>query len=562
MLAICLNWIYIFCTTACLGFGVGKLVESRLHYRIRHLDSIIGIGIVIVTVYAQVWSLFYKVGIAANVVMVLLCIFIVLLCHKEALTILQQKKRSSSKTCTIMFIAMTLIWSYCTSRGYMHYDSDLYHAQSIRWIEEYGIVKGLGNIHVRFAYNSSFFALSALYSMHYIFGQSLHCVNGFIALLLCVEIFRIRKVWKRKKFLPSDFARVAAAYYLTLIYQEITSPASDYAIMCVVFFIVIKWLAQLEEVNDSNNVTPYALLCVGGVFAVSLKLTAGLILLLVIKPACMLIRERNWKNIAIYLCLGLLVITPWIARTVIISGYLLYPFPELDIFSVDWKIPAQAAALDAAEIKTWGRGLNNAALVNMPITQWFPNWFHNMLPAIDKVIIIFDLCSLIMEFIYAVVTICRRKWERLDILLVWASVASSFLFWQISAPLLRYGYAYVLLLAVLTAWGIFAIIRVTLDRCFWKKRLSFDQVICLLLLIVVMIKIYSFVCFLSSSYQLPYYIKQREYGKYELDTFTIEGITFYYPLSGDRVGYDAFPAIQRKMDIKLRGEGLKDGFYQ
>ena len=212
MLAICLNWIYIFCTTACLGFGVGKLVESRLHYRIRHLDSIIGIGIGIVTVYAQVWSLFYKVGIAANVVMVLLCIFIVLLCHKEALTILQQKKRSSSKTCTIMFIAMILIWSYCTSRGYMHYDSDLYHAQSIRWIEEYGIVKGLGNIHVRFAYNSSFFALSALYSMHYIFGQSLHCVNGFIALLLCVEIFRIRKAWKRKNFLPSDFARVAAAY--------------------------------------------------------------------------------------------------------------------------------------------------------------------------------------------------------------------------------------------------------------------------------------------------------------------------------------------------------------
>ena len=44
-----------------------------------------------------------------------------------------------------------LIWIYFTSKGIMHYDSDLYHAQSIRWIEEYGVVKGLGNLQVRFA---------------------------------------------------------------------------------------------------------------------------------------------------------------------------------------------------------------------------------------------------------------------------------------------------------------------------------------------------------------------------------------------------------------------------
>lgn len=562
MLTVCINWIYIFLTTICLGFGAARLVEKKLHYSIRHLDSTIAIGLVLATVYAQVWSLFYKVGFAANAVLILLCVVITICCRKEMIALCRQQIKGSVKISSIFLFVLILIWSYCTSRGYMHYDSDLYHAQSIRWIEEYGVVKGLGNIHVRFAYNSSFFALSALYSMRFLFGQSLHCVNGFIAMLLSVESFRIGRAWKRKKLLPSDFARIAALYYLTLIYGEVMSPASDYAIMCVVFYIVIKWLSQMEEEQeqDSPNIVPYALLCVGGVYAVSLKLTAGLILLLVIKPASMLIREKRWKETAVYVCLGVLVIVPWLARTVTISGYLLYPFPALDLFSVDWKIPAQAAALDAAEIKTWGRGLNNAALVDMPITQWFPAWFANTLPAIGKVFILADLLCLAAGVVYVVITIVQRKWKRFDKLLVWVSIAVSFLFWLVSAPLLRYGYAYVLLLLSLTANGIYAGVCARTAINMKGGKICPDRILCLLLLAAGIIKLWSLGEFIVGSRQLPYYVNQQDYGKYELEHFEVAGFSFYYPVSGDRVGYDAFPAIPREEEFVMRGSVLQDGF--
>lgn len=46
-----------------------------------------------------------------------------------------------------------------------HHNTDLYHVQSIRWIEEYGIAPGLGNLHYHLAYNSAFF----LYR-HYLAG--------------------------------------------------------------------------------------------------------------------------------------------------------------------------------------------------------------------------------------------------------------------------------------------------------------------------------------------------------------------------------------------------------
>ena len=196
----------------------------------------------------------------------------------------------------------------------MHYDSDLYHAQSIRWIEEYGVIKGLGNVHNRLAYNSSFFAVSALYSMKFLVGQSLHSINGFMTFLLSISVLDIMDSIKRKRFILSDYIRIATIYYLTVICDEIVSPASDFAIMCTIFYIVIKWVDLLEK--KEKDIAPYALLCVGGVYAVSLKLTAGLILILVIKPAYMLIQEKRWKEIALYISMGILVIVPWLSVTV------------------------------------------------------------------------------------------------------------------------------------------------------------------------------------------------------------------------------------------------------
>jgi hypothetical protein len=43
------------------------------------------------------------------------------------------------------------------------YDTDLYHAQTIRWYNEYGTPPGLGNLHTRLAFNSSWLSLAALF---------------------------------------------------------------------------------------------------------------------------------------------------------------------------------------------------------------------------------------------------------------------------------------------------------------------------------------------------------------------------------------------------------------
>jgi hypothetical protein len=536
-------------TTFCLGFLFKKLVHDRFGYELKSINAIIFTGLVIATIYAQLFSLVYKVGFVANVLLTISAIIIFALLHRDIISYIKLTAKSLSVSKIILLIFLTASWCFCTSRGYIHYDSDLYHAQSIRWIEEYGIVKGLGNIHVRFAYNSSFFVLQALYSMKFLVGDSLHAVNGFIALLLSTEVIKLIDILDKKRIELSDFARIGAFYYLTVIYSDIVSPATDYTIMCIVFYLVIKWLVLVE--TKENSYVPYSLICVALCYAVTVKLTAGVMILLLIKPAYMLIKDKKWKDIVGFIIMGIITLIPWFARTVIISGYLLYPYPSIDIFNVDWKIPAAKAISDANEIKTWGRALYNADLVNLNIIEWFPNWFNTSLPTIGKIFIILDIICIAIFVVLAVIMFIK-KLKIYDELLVLGACIASYIFWQTQAPLLRYGYAYVIL-TILIAVGIL-----------WKRLTGNIKVshIVLEAMIIVMtiIKALSFASYVYVNADQPYYFTQEAYGEYDLDLYEINNVTFYYPTSGDRVGYDKFPAIPEKIDIEFRGEDMSEGF--
>ena len=548
MLTILANWLYAAITAFMLGFGFSRLCERVFEYRLKRIDSMLMAGLVIATVYAQFFSLLGGVALVANIVLVLVCLGCFLLCRKDVLHTISASAKSFGAGKWVVLVILIGLWAFFSSRGYIHYDSDLYHGQSIRWIEEYGVVPGLGNLHERFAYNSSAFALSALYSMKFVFGQSMHAMSGFFALLLSITVLDLSKSWARKRFVLSDYAKVAAIYYLITIIDEVVSPASDYFIMCTIFFIVIKWLTLLEA--EEKQIAPYALLCVVGVYSLTLKVTAGLILILLIKPAYLLIKEKRVKQIVLYLLMGLLVAVPWFVRTILISGWLLYPFPALDLFQVDWKISAEVVKIDATQISVWGKGLYNTALADAPLSQWIPNWFRTTLSGTEKILRLGWVGCVCLFIVGVIFTFAKKHWTNLDVLLVLFAVISSYLFWQFSAPLIRYGYAYVLLVTFICGGCILTGIG----------RHKIESIVYFVLLLYGIYKLWAIGEYIYGCRQVENYVWQKDYGTYELKTYEIEGITFYMPVQGDQTGYEFFPAAPTKPNIEFRGDGMESGF--
>lgn len=561
MISVILIWIYILITTFIVGYGVLRLITRHFPYQVKNRDAYVLCGIVCVTVYAQFFSLFAGVGLLANGVLCAVCAGI-LWREWESLKTLFLSYWTESRT--LLVVGIFLLFAYGTSRGMIHYDTGLYHAQSIRWIEEYGVVRGLGNLHCRLAYNSASFTLSALYSMAFLGGSSFHCCAGFLAFLLAVICLKTGYSLRLCRLRTSDFARVMCVYYLVNIFDEMVSPASDYFMVLIAFYIVIRWLDLLE--CGEQTVLPYGLLCVLGVFLLTVKLSAALILLLTIYPAYRLLREKKWREIGAYLGFGIVTALPYLIRNVVISGWLVYPFTQIDLFSVVWKIPKGVADYDAREIQVWGRGYTDVSRFEMPVREWLPGWFRGLAGS-DRLFVAAAAVSVLLLLLYTAGMVFRWWHRRWELLLVQSTVAASFLFWLCTSPLMRYGCVYVYLTFAVVCGGIYEMVTCCEENwseetgkggSLWKNMVRWAALaLTILLLLYKGLALGRGIVF---SYENAYWLVQKDYENYETISYEIDGVRFYYPVDGDQVGYESFPSSPAKAEISLLGEELVDGF--
>lgn len=548
MLSCLLIWLYMLFTCYVTGFACLKVISGKEAFQFRKETSYLYAGIGVVTVYSQLFSIFWKVGLMANILLLFICGVCVLVYRKDIWDNLRTFRLTVTPAKAAVIIVLLLVFAYGASTGIIHYDTGLYHAQSIRWIEEYGVVPGLGNLHSRLAYNSASFCLSALYSMSFLGGQSYHCCAGFLAFLLALVCTEAITGNRPKKPLLSDFARIISVYYLLMIFDEMVSPASDYFMVLLVFYIVIRWLELIERKEGSY--LPYALLCVLCVVVLTVKLSGALILLLVFKPAVMMIREKKIKEIGKFLGLGILTVVPFLVRNVILSGWLIYPFTFLDLFSFDFKIPKGMADYDAKEIQVWGRGFRDVERYDDPLMDWLPQWI-NSLDGSNKVFLILALSGAVLLFILAVYGLFKKKRYMADFLHIAGTVNVCFLFWLSSAPLIRYGCVFLWLSPALV-WGyIYLKISPHLDRF---------KIYFILLTLFGAYKLAVFGMEVGRSATAQYLIKQKDYENYETIAYELHGYTFYYPREGDRTGYRDFPAAPVKAEDIFRGETIKEGF--
>ena len=138
MVVVLLSYVYIFLMCLIAGVTIRKALSRFIPVPNEERIGITGIvttGLVTLTVYAECFSIFYKVGAVCHVVMLVALAIGAYKCRdKISALLINVRKRFRSKEGVVCLI-IVLISAFYASRGVFHRDTGIYHAQAIRIIE-------------------------------------------------------------------------------------------------------------------------------------------------------------------------------------------------------------------------------------------------------------------------------------------------------------------------------------------------------------------------------------------------------------------------------------------
>ncbi len=354
-----------------------------------------------------------------------------------------------------------VVHDYGTADAVFHSDTGYYHAPSIRWIEEYGIVPGLGNLLPPLAIDYLWFQPCALFGFHDFLPQRLHALSGLI--ILWALAFSIGGVWRLfssggwNRIRCSDLYRALLLIPLSEVGNYIVSDSGDEPAAVMVLITIGAALIFLENANARTNgvdqqespvdlCAVILLIC----FAVGIKLSALPLLGLGVLLAAPSLRSKNYPLMCLGILIVLVVIGGKIARSVILSGYPVYPLPQLDFFHVDWKMPAQVLVSEKNYVASMARArfAEPGRLLSGGMGVWILPWIGAFLKTPVGIGAICSMASLIVSgwFCRSVAGGHFRKFWKVHVTLI-----AGILYWFLMAPDVRFGYGF------LAAWEILCI---------------------------------------------------------------------------------------------------------
>ena len=561
MLIVIISWIYYTLLCVIIGIGLERFLVKIIKptWKFQAIDYMVA-GIVGITIYASFFSLLYKVGMIAHLGILLAAIAIGYINRKFLVDLLKRGKQLLFSWEGFFFLCFIILIAFFTSRGNFHTDTNIYHAQNIRLYEEYGILKGMANLQLHYGYNSLYLAFVAVLSMSWILPWSLHTTTGFIEVILCLYALHHLKDFKRHKDHLEDAGCVAILAYALVNITGSMSPATDYPTMFLSLYMITVWLRAIEE---RAHYSVYAILSVFAVFLGTLKLSAIAMAFVVVYPAFFLLKEKKWKEIVIFIGMGMIVLLPYLIRNVILSGWLIYPFEAIDLFNVEWKVPLEYLLVDANQIKVWGRCLYDINLIDMPMKQWIPIWWESQ-ERYSQMLLLSNVLGMILAGCNLYYKWKNRMEVRTEMLTLYAGMIASAVLWFVQAPFVRYGLGFLLVIPVLAmaSWYDY-------EKRGLQSIVTGSVVFLMFLCFSPYVDHYTTDAgvFLKQRLKEPYYICQKDYDLGSIGNYEINGNIIYYndyiEEEGERNSYHYFPNTCYEFMLErstLVGNDIKDGF--
>jgi hypothetical protein len=324
--------------------GLNKLFQCTI------LSEPLGVfltGLIFSTIYFSITSFWRPLDCFSLIPLIVISVLMPILLKRDY-KVLLRNLISRYRNCLhapylIPAFCLLILLLFYSALPPLNIDAPRYHYECIRWYENYKVIPGLANVHGRFAFDPASFILDAPYSLSALFGQAIYPVN-----VVLVSIFLF---WLLARMIRNRDSFAGMAYFICLLilsralFALITSTSSDLLMIVCIAYSVLKLFDLLvsNEITVATVSTPLMIV----LFAPVAKLSAYPILLAI--PFFLYLLPGSEKRtffILVFVAFGALLYIPWLSRNYIMSGYLVYPFPYLDLFHPDWKAPKDVLMSD------------------------------------------------------------------------------------------------------------------------------------------------------------------------------------------------------------------------
>ncbi len=411
---IIVSWLWLYLLFCGLGMAVlGALRVDVVHGR-QWLDSF-WLGWALVLLLLQLWHFAFPVN---DIIMLLVAAGAALSMWRARFVLRTLLSRLwQDKAFMLLFGACVLWFASRSIELPAAFDTGYRDIQAVMWIDAYSIVPGLGNLFASLAYNHPTYLYNALLDFGMFSGRSVYIANGLLLLAyLALALQAGLQLWRNRHHSMMRWSCIFAMLTIPYIVQYtggrsgITHFLTDTVVDLLGFLTVIYWLDFLQDWQPSAN-RDYLLFRLAVIVAVGsivkhTYIVFGLAIVALtafiwLRRGGLAVSKRQAASLAGGLCLlAAAFALPWMARGVVTSGYIAYPF-AVGRVEMDWTIPAYQIEARQRLLATNTRQRGSDPEDVLGSWDWLAPWlsrladnfFHAALPAMISTIALLLLAA-------------------------------------------------------------------------------------------------------------------------------------------------------------------------
>jgi hypothetical protein len=455
MILIISAWIYLFLLCLSLGATLDKLLSRYTAGISSHQLGVFyqfWLGFMVLIGLLQAISLFSSLNKYVFIALSLLGLLSAIFNFRQALprirSIYNAVFTAKGFVSLLSVLILLCVVSYSANREVLHSDTFLYHYNSVKWAKEYPVVPGLANLHSRLGFNSAFFLFAAFFEVGPLTNHSAHIAVSFLLVVCAIHWFFV--ITSRSESAAKRILCMMTFLYLLLhiISQiDVASLSTDYpmAVLCLIFCLV------LLDNTPYKNLLLLSLAAVAFSFKLSGMLTIATAFVVLIatiiqtRQGQISTADRKLATRLTMTSLGFFffLLAGFIIRNIVMSGWLIYPFPFGNLH-LPWSVP-KPFVIDLMDwIKSYPKipgGANPTTIKENDFFFWFTQWFTRFKIFVESDMF-FGSLFLLFWCVFQVRSFSKFIYAHLNTLLLVLFSVASIALWFTSAPDLRFGSIY------------------------------------------------------------------------------------------------------------------------